>query len=139
MNKPPVVLVVQNELDAPIGYLEEWLFERGVAIEVIYPFKGDAVPTEPGDFAGVIVLGGSRGVHDEDQWPWLKQEKELLRNENVIDTVFRPSSKNKFVVNEVINVKKMAFMKSKALVSKFNKKVFLGKCENCLEMCGIKL
>ena len=80
MNKPPVVLVVQNELDAPIGYLEEWLFERGVGIEVIYPFKGDAVPTEPGDYAGVIVLGGSRGVHDEDQWPWLKQEKELLRN-----------------------------------------------------------
>jgi GMP synthase-like glutamine amidotransferase len=80
MNKPPVVLVVQNELDAPIGYLEGWLFERGVGIEVIYPFKGDAVPTEPGEYAGVIVLGGSRGVHDEDQWPWLKQEKELLRN-----------------------------------------------------------
>jgi GMP synthase-like glutamine amidotransferase len=80
MNKPPVVLVVQNELDAPIGYLEEWLFERGVGIEVIYPFKGDVVPTQPGDYAGVIVLGGSRGVNDEDQWPWLKQEKELLRN-----------------------------------------------------------
>ena len=77
MDKPPVVLVVQNELDAPIGYLEEWLFERGVGIEVIYPFKGETVPTEPGEYAGVIVLGGSRGVHDEDQWPWLKQEKEL--------------------------------------------------------------
>ena len=80
MIKPPIVLVVQNELDAPIGYLQEWLFERGVAIEVIYPFKGDVVPTQPGDYAGVIVLGGSRGVHDEDQWPWLKREKELLRN-----------------------------------------------------------
>ena len=80
MNKPPVVLVVQNEQDAPIGYLEEWLFERGVAIEVIYPFKGDVVPTSPDNFAGVIVLGGSRGVHDEDKWPWLKQVKELLRN-----------------------------------------------------------
>jgi hypothetical protein len=66
-------------------------------------------------------------------------QNELLKNENVIDTVFRPSSKNEFVVNEVIKVKKMAFMKSKALVSKFNKKAFLGKCENCLEMCGIKL
>jgi hypothetical protein len=30
-------------------------------------------------------------------------------------------------------------MKTKALVSKFNKKAFLGKCENCLEMCGINL
>ena len=31
----------------------------------------------------------------------------------------------------------MAFMKSKQLISKFNKKAFTGKCENCLEMCGI--
>jgi hypothetical protein len=66
-------------------------------------------------------------------------QNELLKNENVIDTVFRPSNKNEFVINGIINVKKMAFMKSKALVSKFNKKAFLGKCENCLEMCGIKL
>jgi hypothetical protein len=63
----------------------------------------------------------------------------LLKNENVIDTVFRPSSKNPFVTDGIINVKKMAFMKSKALVSKHNKKIFLGKCESCLEMCGLNL
>lgn len=63
----------------------------------------------------------------------------LLKNENVIDTVFRPSSKNSFVVDGIINVKKMAFMKTTALVSKYNKKAFLGKCENCLEMCGLNL
>jgi hypothetical protein len=68
-----------------------------------------------------------------------KIQNELLKNENIIDTVFRPSSKNEFVLNGIINVKKMAFMKSKALVSKFNKKAFLGKCENCLEMCGLTI
>lgn len=66
-------------------------------------------------------------------------QNELLKNENIIDTVFRPSSKNEFVLNNIVNVKKMGFMKSKALVSKFNKKAFLGKCENCLEMCGINI
>lgn len=66
-----------------------------------------------------------------------EKQLNLLKNENVIDTVFRPSSKNEFVVNGIVKVKKMAFMKSKALVSKFNKKTFLGKCENCLEMCGL--
>lgn len=66
-------------------------------------------------------------------------QKKLLENENVIDTVFRPSSKNRLIIENVINVKKMAFMKSKALVSKYNKKAFLGKCENCLEMCGLNL
>lgn len=63
----------------------------------------------------------------------------LLKNDNIIDTVFRPSKNNYFVINEIIKVKKMAFMKSKALVSKYNKKTFLGKCESCLEMCGINL
>lgn len=66
-------------------------------------------------------------------------QRKLLKNENVIDTVFRPNSKNEFIINGIIKVKKMGFMKSKALVSKFNKKAFLGKCENCLEMCGINL
>ncbi len=33
----------------------------------------------------------------------------------------------------------MAFMKTTALISKFNKKTFTGKCSNCLEMCGINI
>lgn len=66
-------------------------------------------------------------------------QRKLFKNENTIDTVFRPSSKNEFVLNGIINVKKMGFMKSKALVSKYNKKTFLGKCNNCLEMCGLNL
>jgi hypothetical protein len=66
-------------------------------------------------------------------------QRKLLKNESVIDTVFRPSSKNEFVINKIINVKKMGFMKSKALVSKFNKKTYLGKCNSCLEMCGLTI
>lgn len=66
-------------------------------------------------------------------------QRKLFKEENTIDTVFRPSSKNEFVLNGIINVKKMGFMKSKALVSKYNKKTFLGKCNNCLEMCGLNL
>ncbi len=64
-------------------------------------------------------------------------QKQLLKNKGFIDTVFRPSLNNKFVIDNIINVKKMGFMKTKTLVSKFNKKAFLGKCENCLEMCGL--
>lgn len=66
-------------------------------------------------------------------------QRKLFKNESVIDTVFRPSKNNIFVINGIINVKKMGFMKSKALVSKFNKKAFLGKCSSCLEMCGLNL
>jgi len=66
-------------------------------------------------------------------------QKNLFKNDSIIDTVFRPSKNNPFVKDSIINTKKMGFMKSKALVSKFNKKAFLGKCENCLEMCGINM
>ena len=64
-------------------------------------------------------------------------QQNLFKNKLTIDTVFRPSKSNEFVKNGIINTKKMAFMKSKQLISKFNKKAFTGKCENCLEMCGI--
>lgn len=66
-------------------------------------------------------------------------QRMILKNESVIDTVFRPSKSNQFVVDGIINVKKMGFMKSKALVSKFNKKTYLGKCNTCLEMCGLNV
>ena len=66
-------------------------------------------------------------------------QRKLLKNEKVIDTVFRPSSNNEFLIKGIIKAKKMSFMKSKALVSKYNKKTFLGKCENCLEMCGLNV
>jgi ribosomal protein S17E len=66
-------------------------------------------------------------------------QRKLIKNKGFIDTVFRPSKNNKFITDGIINVKKMGFMKSKTLVSKFNKKAFLGKCENCLEMCGLNI
>lgn len=66
-------------------------------------------------------------------------QRKLFKNKNVIDTVFRPSKNNPFVTENIINTKKMAFMKTTSLVSKFKKKTFLGKCENCLEMCGLNL
>lgn len=68
-----------------------------------------------------------------------KIQEDLFKNKNVIDTVFRPSKSNQFVLNGVINIRKMAFMKSKQLVSKFNKKAYLGKCNTCLDMCGLNL
>lgn len=66
-------------------------------------------------------------------------QRNLFKNDNIIDTVFRPSKNNYFVQNEIIKTKKSAFMKSTQLLSKYNKKTFTGKCANCLEMCGLNL
>lgn len=64
-------------------------------------------------------------------------QNSLFKNENIIDTVFRPSPKNKLVIDGIIKIKKAKFLKSMQWVSKFNKKTYLGNCNNCIEKCGV--
>lgn len=66
-------------------------------------------------------------------------QHQLFKNEDIIDTVFRPGKNNPLVLNGVVKVKKGVFNGNKQLMSKFNKKTFTGKCGVCLEMCGVKL
>lgn len=68
-----------------------------------------------------------------------KIQDKLFIYENVIDTIFRPSKNNLLVTDEIINVSKGVFNNNKALVSKFNRKTYSGKCDSCKEMCGISL
>ena len=63
----------------------------------------------------------------------------LFKNEDTLDTIFRPSKNNKFVKDGVVNISKDIFNGKKAIMSKFNKKTFSGKCFNCKEMCGINI
>lgn len=60
----------------------------------------------------------------------------LFKNELTIDTVFRPSKKNRFVLDKTINVKTEIFNGKKCIASKFNRKTYMGKCSRCQEMCG---
>lgn len=64
-------------------------------------------------------------------------QEQLFKNENIIDTVFRPSKNNQLVTNGIIKVKKVRFLKGMQLASKFNRKTYLGNCGNCIEKCGI--
>jgi hypothetical protein len=66
-------------------------------------------------------------------------QQQLLNNEGVIDTVFRPSPKNKFLQSGVIIAKGEVFNGKKQLSSKANRKAYMGKCGSCLEMCGVEL
>ena len=66
-------------------------------------------------------------------------QDKLFSNSTIIDTVFRPSCNNPFVTSGLINVEKASFLKSKMLVSRFNKNAYLGRCENCPDMCGLNL
>jgi hypothetical protein len=63
-------------------------------------------------------------------------QKALFNNDNIIDTVLRVNKNNQFVKDGIINVKQTKFLGKNALISKYNKKTYFGKCSSCLEMCG---
>lgn len=66
-------------------------------------------------------------------------QKELFKNENVIDTIFRPQKNNQLVIKKIINVEKVKFLKSEVLASIYNKNNYFGSCKNCHDMCGVNL
>lgn len=66
-------------------------------------------------------------------------QDELFDNKSVIDTVFRPRLNNRFVINKIINIKKIKFLKSSTYASVFNKYTYFGYCNECNDMCGINI
>ena len=66
-----------------------------------------------------------------------KIQDKLFKNENIIDTIFRCSKNNINVKSGLINIEKIKFLNQLCYVSRFNKNTYFGKCNNCLEQCGI--
>jgi hypothetical protein len=68
-----------------------------------------------------------------------KIQAALFKNDAVIDTVLRVNKSNLLVKSGVINVTKSEFLGKKALISKYNKSTYFGKCSTCHEMCGLNV
>jgi GMP synthase (glutamine-hydrolysing) len=71
------IVVLQNEDMAPPGYLGDALDRRGVDWRVVRLDADDPLP-EAQDVSGVAVLGGPMGVHDDEEFPFLVDEKQFL-------------------------------------------------------------
>jgi hypothetical protein len=69
-----------------------------------------------------------------------KIQHDLFKNDSTLDTVFRPSKDNYFVVNDIINTSFGKFMSNeKTLISKMKKSTYTGSCNTCHEMCGLNI
>lgn len=68
-----------------------------------------------------------------------KIQADLFKNESTLDTVLRVNKNNELVKSGVINVKESTFLGKKALISKYNKSTYFGKCSTCHEMCGLNI
>jgi GMP synthase (glutamine-hydrolysing) len=72
------VVIVHNSPIAPAGRLTPALERAGRAWIDVRPAEGDTYP-DPGDVAGVVVLGGEMGAYDESAFPHLVAEKDYVR------------------------------------------------------------
>ena len=71
-------LVVTHSATEGPGTLAEWLPAAGVELEVVAPWKGETVPSDPTSYDAVVVLGGPQQAYDDSSAPWLRATKDLL-------------------------------------------------------------
>jgi GMP synthase-like glutamine amidotransferase len=58
--------------------IEDWAVRGGRAITRSRLDEGDALP-DPEAFDFLVVMGGPMSVNDEERYPWLREEKALVR------------------------------------------------------------
>jgi GMP synthase (glutamine-hydrolysing) len=72
------VIVLQHADREGPGLLGELLAEQGVALRVLRPDQGEAVPASLGEAAGLVILGGAMGVNETETFPFLRDEMRLI-------------------------------------------------------------
>jgi GMP synthase-like glutamine amidotransferase len=71
-------LVIKHVLVEGLGVFEEFCHQAGIAIDTVELEKGDSFPALEG-YAALWVMGGPMNVGDEAEFPWLIEEKVLIR------------------------------------------------------------
>jgi GMP synthase (glutamine-hydrolysing) len=71
------VLVLQHIACEPPGVYEDVLLERGATIHRVELDEGDPLPDWRG-FDAIVAMGGPMGALDDDEHPWLVDEKRLI-------------------------------------------------------------
>lgn len=71
-------LVIKHVMVEGLGVFEQFCHEAGIAIDTVELEKGDSFPNVE-DYAALWVMGGPMNVGDEADFPWLVEEKALIR------------------------------------------------------------
>lgn len=71
------VAIFQHDRDVGPGYFETWLRERALPYALIRIDRGDPVPADPREFAGLCFMGGPMSVNDP--LPWIEPACSLIR------------------------------------------------------------
>lgn len=80
----PLLILQHHPVETP-GVFAEVLEECGMPTHVVRLDLRDPVPSNPRCFSALIVMGGPMGVDEEDHYPWLRDELQLLREAIALD------------------------------------------------------
>jgi GMP synthase-like glutamine amidotransferase len=61
-----------------IGSMAQDFHQAGYSVDSTHWYRGDRTPSLE-SFDALIVMGGPMGVYDEDAFPWLRDEKALIK------------------------------------------------------------
>lgn len=71
-------LVIKHVFVEGLGVFEQFCHDAGITIDTVELEKGDTFPDLAG-YAALWVMGGPMNVGDEAEFPWLVEEKALIR------------------------------------------------------------
>lgn len=80
MSTKPWVYVLQHIAIETPGTIELALKVHNISVRVIRSFEGESVPAEMGDAAGLVVMGGPMGVYEQEKYPFLRAELQLIEH-----------------------------------------------------------
>ncbi|NOZ76905.1 MAG: type 1 glutamine amidotransferase [Euryarchaeota archaeon] len=72
-----MILVLQHEACEPLGIFEDVLKGRGVPYRYCRLFKEEP-PEDMDGYTGLVILGGPMNVYQEDEYPFLLEEDNLI-------------------------------------------------------------
>ncbi len=78
MFKPMRVHTLQHVPFEGLAYIGDWLSHTSHQVSTSHLYNGDSLPQQK-DFDALIVMGGPMGIYDDEQYPWLAQERAFIK------------------------------------------------------------
>lgn len=72
------ILVIENDLVAPVGMLDGWLRKAGAEPVLCSPAVGQPLPADLAGYSALVVLGGAMNAYQDEVAPWLPELRALL-------------------------------------------------------------
>jgi GMP synthase (glutamine-hydrolysing) len=73
-----MIYALYHNASETIGYLGDVIKELGLSFRDVHLYAGDGLPRDTGDLEGLIVMGGPMNVDEEDKYPFLLPEVQLI-------------------------------------------------------------